>query len=51
MVVIGQGEFKPITGNDTDKGRNSNRRVMVVVQNDTPVAPASAAATPEVSTP
>lgn len=35
LVVIGQGEFRPLVSNDTDKGRNSNRRVMVVVQNDT----------------
>jgi chemotaxis protein MotB len=41
LVVIGQGEFRPLVSNDTDKGRNSNRRVMVVVQNDTLAAQGS----------
>jgi chemotaxis protein MotB len=31
MQVLGLGEFRPVTSNDTVEGRNSNRRVVIVV--------------------
>jgi chemotaxis protein MotB len=34
MSVVGQGEFRPLTDNSTDQGRNINRRVLVVILND-----------------
>jgi chemotaxis protein MotB len=34
MIVMGQGEFRPAASNDTDEGRNANRRVLVVIEND-----------------
>jgi len=32
--IIGWGEFRPTTNNDTDEGRNRNRRVLIVVMSD-----------------
>ena len=32
--IIGWGEFRPIVANDTDDGRNRNRRVLIVVMSD-----------------
>src|SRR6202012_5728853 len=31
LAVIGYGEQRPVQSNDTDKGRNANRRVVVVI--------------------
>ncbi|MGE0115354.1 MAG: flagellar motor protein MotD [Steroidobacteraceae bacterium] len=31
LAVIGLGEFRPVADNDTDQGRNANRRVMIVI--------------------
>ncbi len=37
MQVLGLGEFRPAVPNDTQEGRNTNRRVVVVVLENPPV--------------
>lgn len=39
LGIVGWGEVRPIADNATADGRNSNRRVMVVVMSDLPVPP------------
>jgi chemotaxis protein MotB len=64
LAVIGYGEQRPVQSNDTEQGRNANRRVVVVILSTelqrqkapedqplgtTPLAPTTAAATPQAS--
>lgn len=42
LAAIGYGEHRPVAGNDTEEGRNKNRRVSLIIManglsNDTPV--------------
>ena len=52
LAVVGYGEQRPASSNDTAEGRNANRRVVVVIlaveQNDAPADPAAPAAAPAV---
>lgn len=34
MAAIGYGEFQPVAPNDTDEGRSSNRRVVLLISRD-----------------
>lgn len=34
MAAIGYGEYQPVASNETDEGRNENRRVVLVVSKD-----------------
>ncbi|TAL86768.1 MAG: flagellar motor protein MotD [Rhodanobacter sp.] len=44
LGIVGWGEVRPIASNATAQGRNHNRRVLVVVQNDLPGLPDAGAA-------
>jgi chemotaxis protein MotB len=45
LAVIGLGEFRPVADNATEKGRNLNRRVMVVILNNGDTAEGSTQST------
>ena len=59
LAVIGYGEQRPVQGNDTEQGRNANRRVVVVILStelqrqkapaDQPLGPTPLAPTTEAS--
>jgi chemotaxis protein MotB len=61
LAVIGYGEQRPVQSNDTEQGRNANRRVVVVILStelqkqkapgDQPATATPAVATPTVATP
>jgi chemotaxis protein MotB len=52
LAVVGYGEQRPLTSNDTAEGRNANRRVVVVILSvETPPAEAAPAAAPPAAAP
>jgi chemotaxis protein MotB len=42
LAVIAYGEYRPLRPNDSAEARNANRRVVLVLLNDKPAAPAPA---------
>ena len=46
LVMVGYGQFRPKAANDTDAGRNANRRVVLMVLATPAAAPAQPAAAP-----
>jgi chemotaxis protein MotB len=51
LAVIGYGEFRPTHSNDTDEGRNANRRVIIVILSAEPKPALPTAAPGEAATP
>ncbi|MEQ8205579.1 MAG: OmpA family protein [Woeseia sp.] len=43
LTTAGMGEGRPLAGNDSESGRQQNRRVEIVIENPTPVATTTAA--------
>jgi OOP family OmpA-OmpF porin len=46
MTAVGYGEDKPVADNDTEEGREANRRIEFVLQGAAPATPAAAEAAP-----